>query len=204
MNTQKISDLKLELKNELNKQAIEWLETEDGQKLKESFNSFCDDPYIKGSYQSFNECGDYVSGFYYDDGLDIDRDIFSEVIAILTEDNIGYILPNKDQTMTFEVSLGEPVVVNFSDRRHCYAIHSHELKLKTNYSELIGDDDSEKMNHAIYLIELAMRKHGCFPAIVEVDYYGGIVKELSTSLGTLTDKELSNYGNQFEESAVQS
>lgn len=197
MNTQKMNELKKELMEEIKTQAIAWLETSDGIDFKNTFNRFCDDPYAKGSDRRFNECGDYVSTMEHE-SLDIDDDIFDEVRAILTDENCGCIFKNKND-ITFEVCLGEPVTINFSDTRRCYAIHSAELGLKTNYSDLVGDDDSMKMNHALYLIESAMRKHGVFPTIVEFDYYGNPIKELGTELGALTDQELEKYGKQVEQ-----
>jgi len=54
--------------------------------------------------------------------------------------------------------------------------------------------------HALYLIECAMRKAGVFPSIVEVDYYGYFIKFVDTKLGTLTPEELAAYGKRFDES----
>lgn len=172
------------------------------QALLDEVKSFENDPYKKGSVRQFNEDGLLYSVIEIDNplhGLDIDESVMIEIIGDITEAYPCFILTNRDsETLTIETCLGEAVTINFSDTRSCYAIHSGELGLKVNYRDLVGQDDSEKLNHALYLIELAMRKAGYFPNIVKVDYYGYVTKELSTDLGNLSDIELENHGKQFE------
>jgi hypothetical protein len=83
--------------------------------------------------------------------------------------------------------------VNFSDPSRCYAIDGYDLQIE--YKALKED----KLKHALFLIEKNMRKHGGFSEIVQLDYYGGVMRELSTDLGALSDEELHEYGKQFDE-----
>ena len=186
--------MKQEYKNQLKEDISLLIETsKDIISLKETMIKFRDDPYCKGSERLFNENGDFVSQLNVDSSILSefeDDEARSELIAQLTEQvDCVYIL-NYSGNWVLEQYLGEAVTINFSDTRNCYAIHSIELGLKVNYRDLIGDDDSEKLNHGKLIIEKAMRKHGYFPNIVELDYYGQVLKEVSTDLGTLSDEEL--------------
>lgn len=196
MNT--VTNLKNELRIAIENEAEKLIEeNENVKELIEHCRKFENDPYMAKSERTFNENGDYVSQLVIPNLLeDFDDDIQTELIAKITENYCCYILEDR-HGITLETFLGEPVTINFSDR-HCYAVHSSELRLKINYKELIGDDDSEKQTYALYIIETAMRKAGYFPNIVLIDYYGGFIEELSTDLGNLSDEELKEYGKQFE------
>lgn len=197
----KIDQLKNELKKEIAKKAKKILNTKQGKELKKLISNFECDCYMKGSYRHFDENGDFTSSLKLDSPIDfseLDDDLILEINAQATENSSLFLLiDKKSNEIELAQFLGEPVTVNFSDSK-CYAIHSNELKLKIMAKDLIGDDDSEKLKHALYLIEYAMREHGTYPSIVELDYYGGVLKELGTGLGFLEGEEFEVYGQNFE------
>lgn len=199
MNT--IDQARKNLREAIKQEAETLLGHEKVMQLIDEVRLFTDNPYKKGSARQFNEDGLLYSVIEIDNPLsklDIDESVMIELIANITENYPCFILPNK-KTITIETCLGDAVTINFSDTsRSCYAVYSSELGLKVNYLDLVGSDDSEKLSHALYLIELAMRKHGYYPYIVKVDYYVYVTKELSTDLGDLSDIELENHGKQFE------
>ena len=165
MNTQKLNQLRSELSNEVERQAMELLNTSDEVgAFKRKLEEFSDDPYIKGSERQFNEYGDFESVIRIDASFkdSIDSEVFDALLETLNDNLCVYLKIDGDEVIASQ-RLGETVTINFSDPRGCYAVHSRELGLKVDYSDLIGDDDSEKLDHALALIEVAMRKHGYHP-----------------------------------------
>lgn len=179
----------------------ELMKTRAFQELKEQVEHFENDPHCKGSTRSIDEMG------FLESIMELRLDAFSEEDSEVIEE----LLRECSECMHFfqdqysqgrhewsmSQCLGDPVTVNFSDPRKCYAIHSRELGLKVNYSEVIGEDDSEKLHHAKLIIEQAMRKVGVFEYVVELDYYGGVMRELET-LGTLEDAEIERQLQEIE------
>ena len=169
--------------------------------LKNQIERFEYDPYCKGSDRRFGEDG------LLESVMELRLDYFSEeefeVIEELLRECSEVVYFYQDQysqgkhEWSMSQCLGEAITVNFSDRRNCYAVHSGELKLKLNYSDLIGNDDSEKLYHAKLIIEKTMRQQGIFPNIVEIDYYGGIIREIPM-LGTLDDTEIDRQLEKIE------
>lgn len=169
--------------------------------LKNQIEKFESDPYCKGSDRRLGEDG------LLESVMELRLDYFSEeefeVIEELLRECSEVIYFSQDQysqgkhEWSMSQCLGEAIIVNFSDIRHCYAVHSSELDLKLNYSDLIGNDDSEKLHHAKLIIEKTMRQQGIFPNIVEVDYYGGVIREISM-LGTLDDSEIDRQLEEIE------
>jgi|ERR1035437_996814 hypothetical protein len=198
MNT--IKQAKIALKDAIKTEVTRLIKKDKNIKeLQKLINQFSSDCYMNGSIRDFNENSDYVSMLRTDFSLnDYDEDLKIELIATLNEDT-GVHLLEYDKQLVLESFLGEPTTINFSDRRNCFAIHSNELKIKVMYQDLIGSDESEKLLHALYIIECNMRKYGVFGDIVEVDYNGGVVKEHSTGLGNLSDDELTEYSKQFKQ-----
>lgn len=175
--------------------------TEHFTELKKQIEEFEYDPYCKGSDRSLGEDG------LLESIMDLKVDHFSEeefeVIEELLQSCSDVIYFSQDQysqgkhQWSMSQCLGEAVTINFSDRRNCYAVHSRELDLKLNYSELVGNDDSEKLHHVQLIIEKTMRQQGVFPNIVEVDYYGGVIREIPM-LGTLDDAEIDRQLEEIE------
>lgn len=196
-----VNEAKQQLSDALEREAKSHLESEAGKALLEAMSKFGDDPYCKGSVRYFDENGEYVSGLEVEWPFhELDKDLQREIVLQASDGVYLVNSPNSKDEKIMQVFLGEPVTLNFSDTRNCYSIHSSELGLKVNYKELTGNDDAQKLSHALYLIECTMRKMGIFPNIVELDYYGQAMKELTTNLGTMTDQELREYGKQFDES----
>lgn len=169
--------------------------------LSDKIREFGNDSYMAGTTRIFNECGDLVSQLHLNKNYfkDFEEDMQIELKAQLTKDSCVWLLEYGGDHV-LETTLGDATTISFSDRRNCYAVHSNELGLKINYSDLVGEDDGEKEVHALYLIECAMRKAGVFGNIVTLDYNGNVVSEPSTELGNLSDDELEEYGKQFDES----
>lgn len=175
------------------KRVAELMDTPEFEALKARVEQFENDPYCNKSVRQLDEFGalESVMELQLDTFSDEDSEVIDELLKECSE-VIFFFQSQYSQgkhEWTMSHSLGEPVIVNLSDPRDCYAIHSIELSLKVDYSELIGKDDSEKLHHAKLLIEQAMRKAGIYPNIVEVDSYGQVIRELK-GLGTLEDSEI--------------
>lgn len=181
------------IQNAIGSRVEELKKTDAFKELMRQVEEFENDSHCKGSTREIDEMGFLES--VMDLRLDAFSDEDSETIEELLRECSELVHFFQDQhsqgrhEWSMSQCLGEPVIVNFSDTRSCYAIHSRELGLKVNYSELIGENDSEKLHHAKLLIEQAQRKAGVFEHVVEVDYYGGVMEEL-TGLGTLDDSEI--------------
>lgn len=166
----------------------ELMKTRAFQELKEQIEHFESDPRCKGSMRNIDELG------LLESVVELNIEAFSEedlevIEAILRECSEFVHFLKYQEKWLMSVCLGEPVIINFSNKRDCYAVHSSELDLKLNYSDLIGKDDYEKLHHAKLIIEQAMRKAGVFLNVVKLDYYGGVMREIE-GLGTLEDEEI--------------
>lgn len=181
----------------------ELMKTRAFQELKEQVEHFENDPYCQGSVRDLNEMGllESVMGLRLEAFSEEDFEVIEELLRECSEfmhffqDQYSQ---NRNQ-WSMSHCLGEPVTINFSAPRKYYAIHSRELGLKVNYSELIGKDDSEKLHHAKLIIEQAMRKAGVFENVVELDYYGKVLEEIKL-LGTLEDAEIERQIQEIEAS----
>lgn len=181
----------------------ELMKTRAFQELKAQVEHFENDPYCAGSERQLDEGGalESVMELRLDAFSEEDFEVIEELLRECSE--VLYFFQSQYSRGKHEWTacqcLGDPVTVNFSDPRNCYAIHSRELKLKVNYSELIGKDDSEKLHHAKLIIEQAIRKAGFFPYVVELDYCGGVIDEIKL-LGTLEDAEIERQLQEIEAS----
>lgn len=185
------------LNTEVNQFLIDYPDTVES--FKKQLSEFDNDSYDDKKYSiQFDQFG-MLESLMELDFSEFD-DINLEFVQALVE-KLGYEFYHvSEQSKSFYIGqcLGEPTIVNFSPDRNCYTVYSEELNLKLLPTDLHGNDNSEKFTHALYLIECAMRKHGYFGNIVEIDYYGGFNKFLSTNLGTLSDTELTEYGKTFD------
>lgn len=179
----------------------ELMKTRAFQELKAQVEQFESDPYCSGSERQLDEGGalESVMELRLDSFSEEDSEVIEEILRECSESMYFFQSEYSQGRHEWTVCqcLGDPVIVNFSDTRSYYAIHSLELGLKVNYSELIGKDDSEKLHHAKLIIEQAMRKAGVFPNVVQLDYYGGVSRELET-LGTLEDAEIDRQLQEIE------
>lgn len=181
------------IQDAISERVKELTDTPQFKKLKAQVEQFENDPYCHGSDRQLDEWGTLESvmelrlNAFSEEEFEVIDELLKECSEIIYFSQSQYSQGKHEWTMS--QCLGDPVTVNFSNPRQCYAIHSKELSLKVNYSELIGEDDSEKLHHAKLIIEQAMRNAGVFPNIVELDYYGGIIGEIEM-LGTLDDSEI--------------
>ena len=180
------------LKAAIDKEVKRLIAKNDIKALSKNVQGFIADCWNDANMFDFNEYGELESSATFDlpNSLEETDDDVKEALMESISDQIGCFKFERDRIIGTQ-ACGEVVKVSTAhyDSR-CYAVYSDELGLKINRSDVIGDDDSEKTQHALYLIEIAMRKSGIFPSIVEVDYQGQFVKFLSTNMGAMTDKEL--------------
>ncbi len=116
-----------------------------------------------------------------------DDDLIEYVLYQLKE--VGYTFKESNQWYISQW-LGETITINWIHDKNHYVIHCDELNLKV--------DTVENEDHAMLLIEQAMRKHGVFPNIVEVDYYGGFNKFVNTKMGRWKDKTINSRLKKYQ------
>jgi hypothetical protein len=151
-------------------------------------SDFALDPYCKGSVRELDETGMLESVKELDISAieEEESEVLNEILETLTADHVVYGTRRDGQTL-MRVCLGFPIVLQSPESRHDYVVYSEEFKELNLTSREVKDTD-----HALMLIEKAMRKAKYFPKIVKIDRYGCVIKEISTGLGNLTDKELSD------------
>ncbi len=179
--------------NAIESRVNELLETHNSDSLKKQFTDFEDDPYnTKKYYIQFDECGmlDAVMVLDLPEWLEYeDTEVIEALLSKLMEH--AYIKHDTDGQWLVHQCLGSPTIVNWNAGRNEYTIYSDELKLKV--LKVVDE------KHAMLLIEQAMRKAGVFENIVEVDYHGQFMKFLSTGMGKLKDKTISQRLKKYED-----
>lgn len=160
--------------------------------------AFEDDPYSKQYSFEFDECGflDSVLELEIPESWhDEDSDVLEAIADTLSNEfEACYFRSNlSDSTIKVHQCLGSPTTIAEHASRNEYYVHSTELGLKLTKKDVVSTE------HALFLIECAMRKAGVFDNIVNVDYYGYFISFVDTDLGTLSDDELAKYGEQFNE-----
>lgn len=183
----------LNLERALNKRVVKVLKTKAGKTLTEKIESFIEDPYNNNYF--FDEAGEFCSAIDLTEEIEALGEEERETINALVERislGVGY-FKNTRYEKTLSQCIGAyPTIYRPSAGSREYVIFSVELRLKV---EKVKSEE-----HAMAIIEQAMRKAGVFENIVKVDWHGNFVELMDTKLGNVSDEELKALVDSFEAS----